>query len=138
MLFPVGGRPEVLSLRMASQLVVRRALFAVLQRFVRLGDRLELLFSVFFLRDIGMELAGKLAIGFLDVFRRGAAFHAQCRVVILVFHFRCLRVGAPSWIGKSYRRPDRALPMLSNGYDPSIAHCIGDTTRPRLRDVPGK
>src|SRR5438270_13254345 len=77
---------------MAAELVVRRALFRILQRFIRLADFLEFLLGVGLFRYIGMVFARELAIGLLDVVVGGAAFDAEGRVVVLVFHQSTLRM----------------------------------------------
>jgi hypothetical protein len=102
-LLPVGWRPEFLSLRVAAQLVVGRALLGILQRFVGFGHRLELLLGILFLRYVGMELARELAIGLLDGIRARVPGDTEYCVIVLVFHCERLQLDAPGRIGKSYR-----------------------------------
>src|SRR5438105_4716370 len=77
---------------MAAELVVRRALFRILQRFIRLADFLEFLLGVGLFRYVGMVFARELAIRLLDVIIAGAALDAEGRVVVLVFHQSTLRM----------------------------------------------
>jgi hypothetical protein len=70
----------------AAQAVVGRPLLLVLQRLVGLGDVLEALGGVFFLRHVGVVLAGEPAIGLLDDLIARSPLHAEDLVVILVFH----------------------------------------------------
>src|SRR3954465_8665047 len=86
---PVGRRAEILPRpEAAAQAVVGGALFLVAQGFVRLGDLLEFLLGVGFLRDVGMVLARELAVGLLDLVLARRAGHPEDLVVILVFHNR--------------------------------------------------
>src|SRR5258705_4027457 len=50
LLFPIGWRPEFLAGSVTAELIVRRALFRVLERLVRLGHFLEFFLCVLFLR----------------------------------------------------------------------------------------
>src|SRR5205085_11586696 len=84
---PVRRRLELLAgLPVAAHLVVRGALLRVLQDLVRLVDLLEALLGVLLLRDVGVVLAGKLAVGLLDVVLRRRALEPEGLVVVLVFH----------------------------------------------------
>lgn len=85
LLFPVRWT-ELLAAAMATQVVVSVALLRITQRLVGLGDFLEALFRIFLFRDVGMELAGKATVGFLDVLVGGAALDAEGLVVVFVFH----------------------------------------------------
>src|SRR6185312_1349478 len=84
---PVGRRPEVLpGTEARAEAVVGGALFLVAQRLVGLGDFLELLLGVRFLRDVGVVLARELAVRLLDVVFARGALDAEDLVVILVLH----------------------------------------------------
>ncbi len=73
-------------LPVAAQRVVGLALLRVAQDLVSLGDLLELLLGFFLLGrvDVGMPLAGKLAIRRLDLFSGRALGHAERLVVVLI------------------------------------------------------
>src|SRR6266702_3775528 len=65
---PVRRRPEILARLVAAELIIRGALFRVLER-------------------IRVILVRELAISLLDRVHVGVALDAEDRVVILVFHF---------------------------------------------------
>ena len=69
-----------------AQLVVRRALLRIAQRFVGLVDGLELLLGARFLADIGVVLAREATVRALDFSFAGAGLQAQRFVVILELH----------------------------------------------------
>jgi hypothetical protein len=71
---------------MTTEIVIGRALFGILQRFVGLGHFLEFLLGARFLRHVGMIFARELAVRLLDLIGAGRAGHAERGVVILVFH----------------------------------------------------
>src|SRR6267143_234478 len=85
-LVPVGRRTEVLPGAVRAEAVEGGALFLVLERLVRLGDLLELLLRVRLLGDVGMVLAGELAVRLLDVLVARAALDAEDLVIVLVLH----------------------------------------------------
>ena len=88
-LAPVGRRAEFLTLPpVGPELVVGRALFRVLEDFVRLLQLLEPLLGVLLLADVGMELARELAVGALDLILGRAPRHTHDCVVILESHGR--------------------------------------------------
>ena len=55
------------------------------------GDHLEARLRPGVLGHVGVVLPGELAVGLLDRLGVGIARHAECRVVVLVFH------GRPGW-----------------------------------------
>ncbi|MCY1247425.1 hypothetical protein D9M72_607540 [compost metagenome] len=75
-------------LAVLAQLVVFGALFRVAQCFVGLVGLFELVFRVLFFTDVGVILAGELAVGGLDrlVIRRG--LDAKYLVVVFEIHLR--------------------------------------------------
>src|SRR5208283_5736332 len=77
LLSPIRWRLEILPGGMPAQLIVGGALLRVLKRFVGLCHLLEFFFRVGLLRNIGMILARKLAIGLLDVVCARPAIDAQ-------------------------------------------------------------
>ena len=84
---PVRRRLELLAgLPVAAHLVVGGALLRVLQDLVGLVDLLEARLGVGHLADVGVVLAGELAVGLLDVVLRRAARDAERLVVVLVLH----------------------------------------------------
>jgi hypothetical protein len=83
---PVRWRPELFALRAAAERIVGRALLGVLQRLVRLGDFLELLFRAGFFRDVGMIFLRKPSIGLADFVGGSAALDTERGVVIRVLH----------------------------------------------------
>ena len=74
------------SLPGGAVLVVLAALLLVLEHLVRLADVLEAALGARVLVHVRVELAGELAIGPLDIRRRGVLRDAQRLVVVLVFH----------------------------------------------------
>ena len=74
------------SLPGGAVLVVLAALLLVLEHLVRLADVLEEALGARVLVHVRVELAGELAIGPLDIRRRGVLRDAQRLVVVLVFH----------------------------------------------------
>ena len=84
---PIGRRSEFLALLpVVTQLIIGGALFRVAQRGVGLADFLELRLSRRILVDIGVVLAGELAVGALDLVLRRAFLEAQNPVVVFELH----------------------------------------------------
>jgi hypothetical protein len=82
-----------------GQRVVGRALFLVAQHVLGLVDLAHALLGVGLLADVGVVLAGELAVGLAHLVVRRGALDAQCAVVVLEFHgvggFDGRRTGRP-------------------------------------------
>jgi hypothetical protein len=86
-LLPVGRRAEVLPrLVGAAQAVVGGALLGVFQGLVGFPDFLEFLLGIGLLGDVGVILAGELAVRLLDVVGARRAPDAERAVIVLVFN----------------------------------------------------
>jgi hypothetical protein len=69
-----------------GQRVVRGALFLVAQHVLGLVDLAHALLGVGLLADVGVVLAGELAVGLAHLVVGRGALDAQCAVVVLEFH----------------------------------------------------
>jgi len=123
---PFRRRPEFLTGGVAPELVVRGALFRVLERRVRFRDFLEFLLGAAFLGDVGVVLPRELPIRLLDVVFAGVARDPEDRVIVFVFH------GA----ARRRRRVTLLYAVPSLGCQP-VAHAHEAASRPNPRGKDG-
>src|ERR1700734_4034392 len=84
---PIRRRPEVLSGTIVlAELIVSRALLGALEHFIGLADFLEARLGILLLADVRMILAGKFAVGLLDLRVRRVSRDAHHLVIILEVH----------------------------------------------------
>src|SRR5580693_4155788 len=84
---PIRRRPEVLSGAIVfAQLIIGRALFGTLEHFVGLANLLEARLGILLLADVRMILAGKFAVGLLDLRVSCVPRNTHHLVIILEFH----------------------------------------------------
>jgi hypothetical protein len=93
-------------LPVGPEAVVRRPFLRVLEDLIGLTDLLEALFGIGLLADVGVILAGKLAVGALDLVLGGVAGDAHGLVVVFEFHATVTRMTGLGSLRRLWR--DRA------------------------------